>query len=162
MSSKECSDLEEIDRVLQGLSSSSEKSKEEGNRNVAISIPAKVDDGEDEVIIVQSNIYKYHGEDKDSSIDHQVSEGILKFDYRDEEDDDIIEMFTVEKRKDDSFITVDVDENKTYLDDVGKMKDKEETCEQETREEKQEFEKPATRNRNIKTFENGNFFMFAD
>ena len=59
MATKESSELEEIEKVLQGLSSQKNNEKTE-------TIPSKIDDEEDEVIIVQSNIYKYQGDQNSS------------------------------------------------------------------------------------------------
>ena len=150
MATKESSELEEIEKVLQGLSSQKNNEKTE-------TIPSKIDDEEDEVIIVQSNIYKYHG-DQNSSLDYQVSEGILKFDYHEEEDDEIIEIIPVEKRKDDNGCVVTVDDKNEYPKDVSEEKVKNERRNSGA----EKFETHTMRNGNIKTFGNGNFFMLAD
>ena len=117
MSLQSNSELDEIEKVLYSLennpkmpenifetpSSDYDQKKDEENK-----------DDEDDIEIVKADIYKFHGQEV-TSLDQQVSEGILKFEFRCEDplDDDIIEIEEVErKRRNDSsdMITLDNEE----------------------------------------------------
>merc|ERR1712203_1217918 len=81
-----------------------------------------------------ANIYKYHGADEVSSLDQQVSEGILKFQYRDEDDEDIIEVNVIGKENANTsldLITIDDDEDNDPDEIVEDEENKEQvlTCE---------------------------------
>merc|ERR1712227_1103047 len=124
------------------------------------------DDSDDDLIVLESNIYKYGGES--SSIEDQVSEGIFKFEYRDEDDEDIIEIDVIEKKKNTTLVCL-VDEKEdpdsiVINKDEDVFKDKGKTSDEplENKLDDQKLEKPPDRNRRIKKFDNGNFFMLAD
>ena len=89
-------DLEEIEKVLLELSPTNETKSGEKEEEISMTVDMEEDDTE-EIVILECNIFKYHGAEEVSSLDHQVSEGILKFQYQDEDDDDIIEVNVVEK-----------------------------------------------------------------
>ena len=172
MASQESSDLEELERVVLGLPSPSSSQGSTEHQQVDETMQVDVaEDENDEILVVQSNIFKYHG-DETSSLDQQVSQGILKFEYRDEDDDDIIEIDVVEKKKqNDSLITIDDGESnfEIHEEDIDVTdKDKGQTCDEcgllfsASKLEDHKFEKHQVKNRNIKKFENGNFFMLAD
>ena len=178
MASQESSDLEELERVVLGLPSPSNSQGSTEHQQVDETMQLDVvnvgvaEDEDDEILVVQSNIFKYHG-DETSSLDQQVSQGILKFEYRDEDDDDdIIEIDVVEKKKqNDSLITIDDGESnfEIHEEDIDVTdKDKGQTCDEcgllfsASKLEDHKFEKHQVKNRNIKRFENGNFFMLAD
>ena len=172
LNSSDCKDeekmknLEEIEKVLLGLSPPMPQNltpQVNSEENMEVD---QGDDSDDDLIILESNIYKYGGES--SSIEDQVSEGILKFEYRDEDDEDIIEIDVIEKKKNISLVCLDdekkdpdsVETNK----DVDVLKDKVKTSKDpsENKLEEHKLEKQPVRNRRIKQFENGNFFMLAD
>ena len=178
MASQESSDLEELERVVLGLPSPSSSQGSTEHQQVDETMQLDVvdvgvaEDEDDEILVVQSNIFKYHG-DETSSLDQQVSQGILKFEYRDEDDDDdIIEIDVVDKEKqNDSLITIDDGESNFEIqeEDIDVTdKYKGQTCDEcgllfsANKLEDHKFEKHQVKNRNIKKFENGNFFMLAD
>ena len=127
----------------------------------------------EEIVILECNIYKYHGADKVSSLDSQVSEGILKFQYRDEDDEDIFEVNVVEKGNVNSsldLITIEDEDNDPEDEDEDRITDMEQvlTCEEcgmnvlENQLEDHKIDKHKITRRHFKTFDNGNFFMLAD
>ena len=168
-------DLENLEKVLLELSPTNEKKPQE--QEEAMSMTVDLEEEEEEIVILECNIYKYHGADEASSHDDQVSEGILKFQYRDEDDEDIIEVDVVDKGVDVNssldLITIE-DEEDGLEDEIEEdedcVRDKEQvlTCDEcgmnvlENQLEDHKYERHKTKERHFKTFENGNFFMLAD
>ena len=163
-------DLEEIEKVLLELSPTNDTKPREKQEEKAVDME---EDDTDEIEILESNIYKYHGADGVSSLDHQVSEGILKFEFRDEDDDDIIEVNVIRKENANQsldLITIEDEDNDKDSEEIEEDEGKEQvlTCEEcgmdvlENQLEDHKFEKHKTTKRRFKTFDNGNFFMLAD
>ena len=182
MSFQSNSELDEIEKVLYSLENNPKmpenifdttppdpnEKKDEENK-----------DDEDDIEIVKADIYKFHGQEV-TSLDQQVSEGILKFEFRCEDplDDDIIEIEEVErKRRNDSsdMITLDNEEEEEKdNEEVGSSSspNKIVICEKtgifvpksKTEEEKRkkEEEQPPIKKKKIKQFNDGNFFMLAE
>ena len=163
-------DLEEIEKVLLELSPTNDTKSRE--KQEVMTVEMEEDDTE-EIEILESNIYKYHGADGVSSLDRQVSEGILKFEYRDEDDDDIIEVIDVigKENANSSLDLITIEDEDNDPDEIEEDEDKKEqvlTCEEcgmdvlENQLEDHKLEKHKTSKRHFKTFDNGNFFMLAD
>ena len=172
--------IEEIERVIQSLENTpvppinifeTDESMETQDEH----------NSDDDIEVVRADIYKYHGGDNVENLDQQIEEGILKFEYRDEDpmDDDILEIEIVnnrsDRRKKTETVTID-EESESEEDDQDDQDDKDEetdlnrtlTCEDcgcfvksrdllDHREEKH-----PRQDRRIKQFKNGNFFMLAD
>ena len=132
------------------------------------------DDDDDDIEIVKADIYKFHGQEV-TSLDQQVSEGILKFEYRCEDplDDDIIEIEEVEgKRRNDSsdMITLDDEEEEQEKEEVESSPNKIVICEKsgifvpksQIEDDKNKEEEPPAKKKKIKQFNGGNFFMLAE
>ena len=180
MSLQSNSELDEIEKVLFSL---------ENNPKMPVNIfdttPSDHDlkkdeeniDDEDDIEIVKADIYKFHGQEL-TSLDQQVSEGILKFEFRCEDplDDDIIEIEEVEmKRRNDSsdMITLDnEDEEDKEEEGASPSPNKIVICEKsgifvpksqiEEEKSKKEEEEPPLKKKKIKQFNDGNFFMLAE
>ena len=180
MSLQSNSELDEIEKVLYSLennpkmpenifdttSPDHDQKKDEENK-----------DDEDDIEIVKADIYKFHGQEM-TSLDQQVSEGILKFEFRCEDplDDDIIEIEEVErKRRNDSsdMITLDnEDEEDKEEEGASPSPNKIVICEKsgifvpksqiEEEKSKKEEEEPPLKKKKIKQFNDGNFFMLAE
>ena len=172
-------DLEEIEKVLLELSPTNETKPREKEEALDRTVDMEEEEEEDneEIVILECNIYKYHGADQVSSLDRQVSEGILKFQYRDEDDEDIIEVNVVEKgdkgiaNSSLDLITIEDEDNDPEDEDEDHITDEEQvlTCEEcgmdviENQLEDHKIEKhKITTKRQFKTFYDGNFFMLAD
>ena len=172
--------IEEIERVIQSLENTpvpplnifeTDESMETQDEH----------NSDDDIEVVRADIYKYHGGDNVETLDQQIEEGILKFEYRDEDpmDDDILEIEIVnnrsDRRKKTETVTID-EESESEEDDQDDQDDKDEetdlnrtlTCEDcgsfvksrdllDHREEKH-----PRQDRRIKQFKDGNFFMLAD
>ena len=93
--------IEEIERVIQSLENTpvpplnifeTDESMETQDEH----------NSDDDIEVVRADIYKYHGGDNVENLDQQIEEGILKFEYRDEDpmDDDILEIEIVNSRSD--------------------------------------------------------------
>ena len=167
-------DLEEIEKVLLELSPTNETMPRKTEEAMTVDMEEEEEEGDtDEIEILESNIYKYHGADEVSSHDRQVSEGILKFEFRDEDDDDddIIEVKVVGKASNSlDLITIEDEDEDNDPDEIEEDEDKEQvlTCEEcgmdvlENQLEDHKLEKHKITKRHFKTFDNGNFFMLAD
>ena len=166
--------LEEIEQAIHSLdrnprmpenifenSNSSEEGKEDG-------------DNDDDIQVVKADIFKFHGQEE-TSLERQVSEGILKFEYRFEDpmDDDIIEIDVIDKKKRKSssdMITLDNDEDND-VDDEEEEEEKDGKWEEEgnvviwkveekKEDKKEKLEEP--KSKKFKQFGEGNFFMLAE
>ena len=172
-------DLEEIEKVLLELSPTNESKRRDKEEAMTVDMDdeeepeQELQEDEDDCVILEANIYKYHGADEVSSLDQQVSEGILKFQYRDEDDEDIIEVNVIGKENANTsldLITIDDDEDNDPDEIVEDEENKEQvlTCEDsgtdvlEDQLEDKKLGKHKITKRRFKTFENGNFFMLAD
>ena len=178
MSSQSSSELDEIEKVLYSLGNNpmmpdnifdttppdQSEMKDKGN-----------EEDDDDIEIVKADIYKFHGQEE-TSLDQQVSEGILKFEYRCEDplDDDIIEIEEVEgKRRNDSsdMITLDDEEEEQEKEKVDSSPNKIVICEksgifvpksQIEDDKNTKEEEPPVKKKKIKQFNGGNFFMLAE
>ena len=133
------------------------------------------EEDDDEIEVVKADIYNFHGQ-TEQSLDQQVSEGILKFEYRDEDDDDILEIEVIDKNKDDNEeITLDRDSDSEEDDEEeeesrskAKHRDRIINCEEcgcfvaKSQFTDHKEEKHPAKKRKIKEFSDGNFFMMAD
>ena len=163
--------IEEIEKVLQSF---------ENNPAMPSNIFDNNDDdmaesSGDEIEVVKANIYKYHGDEVDS-LDKQIEEGILKFEYRNEDptDDDILEIEVIDKastrRNQTETVTLDNDSDEELEEEETEEEDQDKvlTCEDCGSFVKQSNlfdhreEKHPRKNRTIKKFNDGNFFMLAD
>ena len=117
--------IEEIEKVLFNLENnptmpldileSDLDCKEESNESKDT---REEEDDDDDIQVVKADIYKFHGQ-TEQSLDQQVSEGILKFEYRDEDDDDILEIEVIDKSKhENEEITLDKDSDSDDDEDV--------------------------------------------
>ena len=180
MSLQSNSELDEIEKVLYSLENNPKMPE-----NIFDTPPSDYDqkkdeenkDDEDDIEIVKADIYKFHGQEV-TSLDQQVSEGILKFEFRCEDplDDDIIEIEEVErKRRNDSsdMITLDNEEEEDKEEeDASPSPNKIVICEKsgifvpksqiEEEKSKKEEEGPPIKKKKIKQFNDGNFFMLAE
>ena len=163
--------IEEIEKALQSFESNpAMPSNIFDNSNTDEDMAAS---SGDEIEVVQANIYKYHGEAVDS-LDKQVEEGILKFEYRNEDplDDDIIEIDVIDKssnsRSKTETVTLDDDSSDEEEQETEEEEDKVLTCEdcgcfvKQSNLFDHREEKHPRKNRTIKQFSDGNFFMLAD
>ena len=178
MSLQSNSELDEIEKVLSSLGNNPKmpdnifdttppdqsEMKDKGN-----------EEDDDDIEIVKADIYKFHGQEE-TSLDQQVSEGILKFEYRCEDplDDDIIEIEEVEgKRRNDSsdMITLDDEEEEQEKEKVDSSPNKIVICEksgifvpksQIEDDKNTKEEEPPVKKKKIKQFNDGNFFMLAE
>ena len=180
MSLQSNSELDEIEKVLFSLENNPKMPE-----NIFDTTPSDHDlkkdeeniDDEDDIEIVKADIYKFHGQEL-TSLDQQVSEGILKFEFRCEDplDDDIIEIEEVEmKRRNYSsdMITLDnEDEEDKEEEGVSPSPYKIAICEKsgifvpksqiEEEKSKKEEGEPPLKKKKIKQFNDGNFFMLAE
>ena len=168
------SELDEIEKVLHSLENNPKMPD-----NIFDTTPVDQDDkkeedkdDEDDIEVVKADIYKFHGQEA-TSLDKQVDEGILKFEYRCEDplDDDIIEIEEVErKRSNDTsdMVTLDDDEEES---EANSSPNKIVICEksgifvsksQLEEEKKKEEEEPPIKKKKFKRFNDGNFFMLAE
>ena len=84
MSNINSAEIEEIEKVLFSLENDPPDSLPLDifeNSNSSIKSDADADDSEDDIKVVKADIYKFHGQEE-TSLDQQISEGILKFEYR--------------------------------------------------------------------------------
>ena len=180
MKNKDCSDckdgdlckkhsIEEIERALQSLendpqlpsdifehSSNSNSSNDDGH------------DSDDDIEVVKADIYKFHGQEE-TSLDQQVNDGILKFEFRDEDDDDILEIDVIDKRAEKrELVDIDKDSDDETDDDEEEESDRILSCEEcgkfvkqsEFSEHKEDMH-PAKKKK-FKQFQNGMFMMLAE
>ena len=178
MSLQSNSELDEIEKVLFSLENNPKMPD-----NIFDTTPPdqseKKDDGnedDDDIEVVKADIYKFHGQEV-TNLDQQVSEGILKFEYRCEDplDDDIIEIEEVEgRRRTGSSDVIHLDneeEEEQDKEEVDSSPNKIVICEKsgifvpksqiEDDKNKKE-EEPPLKKKKIKQFNNGNFFMLAE
>ena len=177
MSLQSNSELDEIEKVLFSLENNPKMPD-----NIFDTTPPdqseKKDDGnedDDDIEVVKADIYKFHGQEV-TNLDQQVSEGILKFEYRCEDplDDDIIEIEEVEgkRRNTSDVIHLDNEEEEEHdKEEVNSSPNKIVICEKsgifvpksqiEDDKNKKE-EEPPLKKKKIKQFNNGNFFMLAE
>ena len=178
MSLQNNSELDEIEKVLYNLENNPKMPE-----NIFDTPPSDYDqkkdeenkDDEDDIEIVKADIYKFHGQEV-TSLDQQVSEGILKFEFRCEDplDDDIIEIEEVErKRRNDSsdMITLDNEEEEDKEEEgASSSPNKIVICEKsgifvpksQIEDDKNKEEEPPAKKKKIKQFNGGNFFMLAE
>ena len=176
MSLQSNSELDEIEKVLSSLGNNPKMPD-----NIFDTTPPDQsekkdeEDDDDDIEIVKADIYKFHGQEV-TSLDQQVSEGILKFEYRCEDplDDDIIEIEEVEgKRRNDSsdMITLDDEEEEQEKEKVDSSPNKIVICEksgifvpksQIEDDKNTKEEEPPVKKKKIKQFNDGNFFMLAE
>ena len=84
MSNINSAEIEEIEKVLFSLENDPPDSLPLDifeNSNSSIKSDADADDSEYDIKVVKADIYKFHGKEE-TSLDQQISEGILKFEYR--------------------------------------------------------------------------------
>ena len=82
MSNINSAEIEEIEKVLFSLENDPPDSLPlDIFENSNSSIKSDADDSEDDIKVVKADIYKFHGSEE-ASLDQQISEGILKFEYR--------------------------------------------------------------------------------
>ena len=174
------SDLDEIERVLYSL----ENNPKMPDNIFDITPPSRKEtkdedtESDDDIEVVRADIYKFHGQEV-TSLDQQVSEGVLKFEFRCEDplDDDIIEIEEVErKRRNESSDTITLDneegeEQEKDEDEVDSTPNKIVICEksgiflpknQIDDSQKKKDEEPQVKKKKIKQFSDGNFFMLAE
>ena len=176
--------IEEIEKVLYNLESdptmpldildTDSNLKEEDNSESKKA--EKEEDDDDEIQVVKADIYNFHGQ-TGQSLDQQVSEGILKFEYRDEDDDDILEIEVIDKTKDENEeITLDRDsdsdsddgEEEKKTNSKAKSGDRIIICEKsghfvpKNKFTEHKEENHSAKKRKFKEFSDGNFFMLAD
>ena len=177
MSLQSNSELDEIEKVLFSLENNPKMPD-----NIFDTTPPdqseKKDDGnedDDDIEVVKADIYKFHGQEV-TNLDQQVSEGILKFEYRCEDplDDDIIEIEEVEGKTRNTSDVIHLDheeEEEQDKEEVNSSPNKIVICEKsgifvpksqiEDDKNKKE-EEPPLKKKKIKQFNNGNFFMLAE
>ena len=177
MSLQSNSELDEIEKVLFSLENNPKMPD-----NIFDTTPPdqseKKDDGnedDDDIEVVKADIYKFHGQEV-TNLDQQVSEGILKFEYRCEDplDDDIIEIEEVEGKRRSTSDVINLDheeEEEQDKEEVDSSPNKIVICEKsgifvpksqiEDDKNKKE-EEPPLKKKKIKQFNNGNFFMLAE
>ena len=175
MSSQSSSELDEIEKVLYSLGNNPMMPDNIFDTTPPDQSEKKDEEDDDDIEIVKADIYKFHGQEV-TSLDQQVSEGILKFEYRCEDplDDDIIEIEEVEgKRRNDSsdMITLDDEEEEQEKEKVDSSPNKIVICEksgifvpksQIEDDKNTKEEEPPVKKKKIKQFNDGNFFMLAE
>merc|ERR1712117_888937 len=74
--------IEEIERALQSLENDPQLPPDHSSNSNSSNNDH--DDSYDDIQVVKADIYKFHGQEE-TSLDQQVNEGILKFEFRDED-----------------------------------------------------------------------------
>ena len=166
--------LEEIEQAIHSLDRNP-RMPENIFENSNSSEEGKEDGDDDDIQVVKADIFKFHGQEE-TSLERQVSEGILKFEYRFEDpmDDDIIEIDVIDKKKRKSssdMITLDNDEDNEGEEDDEEEEEKDGKWEEEgnvviwkveekKEDKKEKLEEP--KSKKFKQFGEGNFFMLAE
>ena len=161
--------IEEIERALQSLENDPQLPPDIFDHSSNSNSSNDDHDSDDDIQVVKADIYKFHGQEE-TSLDQQVNEGILKFEFRDEDDDDILEIDVIDKRAEKrELVDVDKDsEDDTDNDDEEENEDRIPSCEEcgkfvkgsEFTEHKEDMH--PGKKKKFKQFQNGMFMMLAE